>query len=241
MSKINADWKVEPHGSLDAVGDGIWSVEGSITMPLGRFPRRMTVIRLSHGALAIWSPISLDDREMARLDALGPVGFLIVPNAGHRLDLKAWKDRYPNARIVAPPGAARNVAEVAPVDDTANVLEDPGVALQRIAGTSADEFAVIVSRGDGVTLILNDILSSIRHPHGIGATILARLFGFGVDRPRTSRLIRHRYVDDPAAVARQFRTWAAIPNLRRLIVSHVDLIEDDPARMLETAAADLEK
>lgn len=241
MSKINTDWTVEPHGSLDPVGDGIWSVEGSITMPLGRFPRRMTVIRLSHGALAIWSPISLGEEEMARLEALGPIGFLIVPNAGHRLDLKAWKHRYPHARIVAPPGAAQVVAEVAPVDDTNNVLDDPRVELQRVAGTNADEFAMIVSRADGVTLILNDILSSIRHPHGIGATILAHLFGFGTDHPKTSRLVRHRYVDDPAAVARQFRAWATIPNLRRLIVSHVDLIADEPARMLEAAAADLER
>ena len=63
----------------------------------------MTVIKLASGELAIWSPVSLNATEMQRLEALGPISFLIVPNAGHRLDLKAWKDRYPEARVVAPP------------------------------------------------------------------------------------------------------------------------------------------
>lgn len=239
MSKFNEEWKVEPHGELTEVAGGIWSVQGVITMPLGKFPRRMTVIVLASGKLAIWSPISLDEMEMTKLDALGPVGFLIVPNAGHRLDLKAWKVRYPDAMIVAPPGAAADVSEVAPVDATDNVLADGTVAFEHVEGTKADEFALIVIRADGATLIINDILSSVSHPEGIGANIMARLFGFGVDHPRTSRLVRHMYVDDPKAVARQFRRWAAIPDLRRVIVSHVDIISEAPAQVLQEAAGDL--
>lgn len=240
MSKINTEWKVEPHGALEPISEGIWSVEGTITMPLGKFPRRMTVIQLATGTIAVWSPISLNETEMAKLDAMGTVSFLIVPNAGHRLDLKAWKDRYALARVVTPPGAAKDVAEVAPVDDTSNVLDDPSVILELVQGTKADEFAMIVSRNDGVTLIINDILSSVSHPHGIGANIMAHLFGFGVDHPQTSRLVRHMYVEDKQAVAAQFRQWAALPNLLRLIVSHVDVIRESPAQVLENAAKDLE-
>jgi hypothetical protein len=141
---------------------------------------------------------------------------------------------------VAPPGAAHDVAEVTSVDDTHNVLGDPSVVFEQVAGTNADEFAIIVSRADGATLIVNDILSSVSHPHGIGANIMAHLFGFGVDQPKTSRLVRHKYVEDRSAVARQFRQWAMIPHLRRLIVSHVDIIDDSPAQILEAAAMDLE-
>lgn len=105
MSKLNREWKVQPHGELIAVTDGILTVEGSIAMPLGNFPRRMTVLALAQGGSAIWSPIPLREDEMARIEALGPVRFLIVPNQGHRLDLKPWADRYPEARIIAPPSA----------------------------------------------------------------------------------------------------------------------------------------
>lgn len=239
MAKLNTDWKVEPHGKLKPVSQGIWSVDGTITMPLGKFPRRMTVIKLAGGDLAVWSPISLDYDEMATLDALGPVGFLIVPNAGHRLDLAAWRIRYPAAKIVAPPGAAKTVNEAAPVDATSNVLGDPSIKFELVAGTKADEFALLVTRDDGVTLIINDILSSVSHPQGIGANIMARLFGFGVGHPQTSRLVRRMYVEDSNAVAQQFRHWAKIPNLRRIIVSHVDIIAEAPAQVLEIAAHEL--
>lgn len=239
MTKLNEEWKIEPHGTLEQVAAGIWSVEGTIVMPLGKFPRRMTIVQLSSAGLAVWSPISLNESEMAKLDALGTIEFLIVPNAGHRLDLKAWKLRYPDARVVAPPGAVEDVSEAAPVDETVNVFQDTTVALERVKGTKADEFAMIITRDDGATLIINDILSSVSHPHGIGANIMARLFSFGVDHPQTSRLVRHMYVEDAREVAQQFRSWAAIPDLQRIIVSHVDIIDEDPASVLQLAADDL--
>ena len=208
-------------------------------MPLGNFPRRMTVVALQRGGSAIWSAIPLREPEMARIEALGPVRYLIVPNQGHRLDLKPWKVRYPSALIIAPFRARQKVEEAAPVDATRDVIEDPAIALEVVAGTKLDEFALTVARPDGTTLILNDILSNVRHPSGIGATIMARLLGFGVDRPRTSRPVRWIFVNDRRALAEQFRVWAAIPDLKRVVVSHGDVIEDAAAETLLRAAADL--
>jgi hypothetical protein len=238
VAKLNSEWKVQPHGPLVQVDDGLWTVAGSIVMPLGVFPRRMTVIGLAGGGVAVWSAISLDADQMARLDAQGPVKFLIVPNQGHRLDLKAWKSRYPAARVIAPPSARASVEEAAPVDATEDIIGDANIVFDLVAGTKADEFALIVSRGDGKTLILNDILSNVRHPRGLGANIMARLLGFGVKRPRTSRPVRRMYVSTPAAVAQQFRGWAKMPGLNRIIVSHGDVITEAPGAALERAASD---
>lgn len=240
MSKLNDRWIVQPHGPLLPLTDGILTAEGSIVMPLGRFPRRMTVLSLAAGGTAIWSPIPLAQTYMSRIESLGPVRFLIVPNQGHRLDLKAWHQRYPAARVITPPGAAKSVAEAAPVHATEDVIHDPAIEFQKVAGTKADEFALRVKRGDGTTLILNDILSNVRHPAGIGAKIMARLMGFGVDRPRTSRPVRKMYVSDPRQLAAQFREWAAIADLRRVIVSHGDVIDVAPAAALMRAAADFD-
>ena len=49
------------------------------------------------------------------------------------------------------------------------------------------------------------------------------------------------FVKDPAALARQFRAWAAIPQLRRIIVSHGDIIDQAPREALVQAAADFER
>lgn len=127
MAKLLEKWEVMPHGPVEAIDDGILSVAGEITMPLGRFPRRMTVARLANGTTAIWSAIALDEPGMAKVEGLGQPAFLIIPNDHHRLDARIWKDRYPELRVIAPPGAAVAVAEAVPVDSTGDVLDDPEV------------------------------------------------------------------------------------------------------------------
>ena len=126
------------------------------------------------------------------------------------------------------------------MDATTDIIGDPGIEFQTVAGTKEDEFALIIQRGGDKTLILNDILSNVRHPKGLGAQIMARLLGFGVKRPRTSRPVRLMFVKDPTALAKQFRAWAAMPQLRRIIVSHGDIIDQAPREALIQAAVDFE-
>lgn len=47
------------------------------------------------------------------------------------------------------------------------------------------------------------------------------------------------HIKDKAALAAQLREWAAIPDLKRVIVSHVTPIEDNPAEVLQGIAATL--
>lgn len=239
MTKLNHDWIVQPHGAVTQVADGILTVAGTIRMPLGSFPRRMTVVTLADGGTAVWSAIPLDPTGMAAIEAAGAPRFLIVPNQAHRLDLAAWKARYPDAAVIAPPGARKAVAEAAPVAATLDVLGDPAVGLATVPGLKQDEFAMTVRRSDGVTLVLNDILANVHHPRGIGQQVMARLFGFGVDRPRTPRPVRRMFVGDAAKLAAQFRSWADLPELCRIIVSHGEVIARDPAGALRRAADDL--
>ena len=44
MIQTYQHWKVRPHGKLSRVDEGILTVTGPIRMPLGSFPRRMTVV-----------------------------------------------------------------------------------------------------------------------------------------------------------------------------------------------------
>jgi len=90
-----------------------------------------------------------------------------------------------------------------------------------------------------VTLVLNDTLANVRHPHGPGAWIMTRLMGFGAHRPQIPRVAARMFVKDRAALRAAFREWAADPELRRIIVSHGDVIEHDPAGALLQAAVGL--
>jgi hypothetical protein len=214
-------------------------VTGDIPMPLANFPRRMTVVALKDGSTAIWSAIALDEAQMARIEALGTPNFLIVPNHQHRLDAGIWKARYPDVKVLTPPRAREGVAEVVPVDATDDIIGDPDIELMRIAGAKEDEFAMLVRRPAGASLLVNDVIGNVQHPHGIGAWIMTRLMGFGAAGPQVPRLIRHMMIEDKAALAAQLQGWADIPGLKRIVVSHGDVIDDDPAGVLREVADSL--
>jgi hypothetical protein len=238
MPKFHKEWTVYPHGPVERVDDGIFTVGGEIQMPLGRFPRRMTVVTLSDGRAVVFSPIALREDAMRDIEALGALSFMVVPNGFHSLDSRVWKARYPQIQVICPPGARQRVEEAVSVDATGDVFGDEAVKLVIVPGMGDAEAALVVRRDSGTTLVLNDVISNVRHPKGLGANIMARLFGFGVKHPQMAREVKRLFVKDKAALASQLRHWARIPDLRRLIVSHGEII-DRPAEALEAVAATL--
>jgi hypothetical protein len=142
--------------------------------------------------------------------------------------------------VLTPPGAAQKVGEVVPVDAITDIFDDPAVRWTIVPGTGGHEGALIVRRPSGVTIVCNDVIGTVAHPHGIGARIMGTLMGFGVSEPQVPRVIKHRLLDDPRALAGQFRAWANEPGLVRLIVSHGDVIEQDAREVLLKLAETLD-
>lgn len=239
MAKLHDDWHVFPHGPVERIDEGILAVAGEIVMPLGRFPRRMTVAALSNGQTVVFSPVPLREPAMGEIEKLGVPGFMVIPNGFHRLDARAWKKRYPAIKVVCPPGARERVEEAVRVDAVSDVFCDPAVRFLIVDGTGEAESALHISRGGRTTLILNDIISNVRHPKGIGANIMARVFGFGVKRPQMAREIRWLLVRDKPALARQLRDWAEDGSLTRIIPSHGEIMDQQPEQVLRSVAASL--
>ena len=238
MSKPHHDWKVLPHGPLEALDEGILAVVGQLKMPLMELPRRMTVVRLRDGRLVVWSAISLDEPGMSRLEAEGRPSFLVVPSDHHRLDAAAWKARYPELVVVAPLGARDKVAEVVPVDTCVPEFGDPAVRFVAVPGTRDHEAALIVHRPAGTTLVVNDVIANIRDPKGIGGWLLERM-GFAGDEAHVPGPVRLAVVKDRAALRDQLLHWAEIHDLRRIVVAHGDVIESEPRQVLRDLAARL--
>src|ERR1041385_199624 len=118
MAKLNHEGKGLRHRPVEAVDDGIVTVEGDIPVPLGHFPRRMTVVGLSRNRSAIFSGMALREAAMGRIEEMGKPSCLIVPNGHHRRDADAWKRRYPELKVLCPPGAKKAVNEAVKVDST---------------------------------------------------------------------------------------------------------------------------
>ena len=239
MSQPFETWQVLPHGQLTEVDVNLLTVVGRIEMPLGEFPRRMSVVRLRDGRLVVYSAIALDDDEMAALESYGRPMFLVVPSALHRLDAKIWKDRYPWMQVVAPAGARAKIAEAVDVDTDQPRFEDPNVDFKTIAGSQDREAALVVRTPTGTTLVLNDIVGNIHDEHGLGGWLL-RLAGFAGDEAQIPRVVKMKLVEDEKALRAQLLGWSEIPTLNRILVSHGAPIEGDPRGVLKKLAGSLE-
>ena len=235
MAIARPEWKIHPHGQLAAVDDNILTVTGTILMPAGRLPRRMTVVRLQDRRLVIFSVMALDEEQMRVLEAFGEPAFMIVPNDHHRLDAKSWKERYPGIRVIAPAGARQKVEKVVLVDATFGDFGDPSVRFVPVNGTAEKEAALEVHGEMGTTLILNDLVGNIRNASGFAGWFL-RLMGFAGDEPHIPFPIKRAMIESKGQVREQLLTWAAMTSLRRILVSHGEPIVDDPRGALRRLA-----
>ena len=234
MPKVLEKWKVLPHGQLTEIDDGLWTVTGQLDMPLAHLQRRMTVVRLSSGGLVIYSAIALDEPQMQQLEAWGQPAFLIIPGDHHRMDAHIWKDRYPALTVIAPVGARTAAEEAVRVDATTADFGDEAISFVTVGGMSGHEAALIVRRPAGTTLIVNDIIGNLPEDTGL----FLRLTGFAGDEPQVPLPIRMG-LKDRDALRDQLLDWAALPELKRIIMSHGEPIETDPAGQLRAVAQKL--
>lgn len=238
MSQVHESWTVLPHGPLTEIDDGILTVTGTIHMPLVDLERRMTVVRLNDGTTIIYSAIALEEAGMKRIESFGVPRYLIVPGDAHRLDAKIFKQRYPQLQILTPPGALNRVTKAVAVDATSADFADPDVTWHAVAGTGGHEAALLVRRASGTTLILSDLIGNLRRKGGFEGWML-HVLGFGDDRPQIPTVDRLLMVENKSQLRQQFLEWAALPGLRRIIMSHGAPIEVEPAAALRELAATL--
>ncbi len=226
-------WTVQKHGELEQLEENVWRVEGIVPgIPMKRV---MTVARLAGGGLVIHSAIALNETEMAKLDALGPVTFISVPNGYHRLDAAGYAARYPKARVVAPAGSKKRVAEVvAPVGDISE-LSDPDVTLTTVAGTRDVEALLVIKSGAKLSLAYTDTVFNMPHRKGLPGFVLKHVTESS-GGPKVTRIARYFLIKDKRAFAAQLEELASQAPVR-IIVAHHEMITNDPAATLRKIAA----
>lgn len=237
MAKAHTEWTVLSNGPIEKLSPRVWRVEGSLPgMPLRRV---MTILRCASGELVVHNAIALEAAAMAELEAWGEVRWILVPNGFHRLDAPAFAKRFPAAKVLCPPGARAKVEEVVQVAGTyADFPRDAAVTLHVLDGVGEQEGYVRVEDEAGVTLVMNDLVFNMPHVPGVQGFVLKHVTR-STGGPQLTRVSRFFLVKDAARVRAQLETLAATPRLRRVIVSHHQTIEDDPAGVLRRVAATL--
>jgi hypothetical protein len=237
MAKAHDTWKVLPHQPVEKLEENLWRVQGRLeNMPLLRV---MTLARMSDGRLVVHNAMALGEAEMKQIEAWGEPSFLIVPNAYHRLDVPAFKRRYPGIKVYCPRGARKKVEEVVAVDGTYDAFpDDEAVRFEHLDGTREGEGAMIVRSGDATTVVFNDAVFNMPHGEGVSGFFFRHVTQ-STGGPRVSRLVRLFVVKERAAFAAHLARLADTPGLRRIIVSHHRTIDERPAETLREVAATL--
>lgn len=238
MSAKQGEWKVLPHGPLTQVGPRVMTAVGEIHMPLVELPRRMTVVKTNAGGLIVFSCVNLDEASMQKLEAFGTPAYLLVPNERHRMDVQAWKARYPSMVVIAPPGARKEVEEKVPVDATWHDFGDSSLRLVVVPGTGEKELALEVRDGRESILVINEIIWNIDHQPGLGG-LVERAIGMTGESPKIPTFTKLASVKDKPALGAQLQEWSQLENLTRILVSHGDIIQTDPSGTLSRLATEL--
>jgi hypothetical protein len=231
-------WTVLPHESIQKLEDDLWTVSGRL--PRVPMNRRMSIVRLADGGLVFHNAVPLREPAMREIEAFGRPVFLVVPNGYHRLDLHAWKQRYPALRVVCPAPARRRVEALVPVDGGWETLPRNGnFEALPLAGSRSGEAALLVRSAGGAraSLLFGDAVMNIPHQPGLGGLVLRLLGSSG--GAKVTRIARIFTVSDAKALSAALERLAATPRLVRLVPSHGDLVEREAAGVLRAVAARL--
>jgi hypothetical protein len=236
MAKPYDTWTVTEHGPIEKIAENIWRVEARL--PGAPISRVMLVVKLASGKLLIYNAIALGDAQMKELEEWGAPAFMIVPNSGHRMDGRIWKTRYPDMKVIAPPGGKAKIDEVVAVDETECKLDDDAVSYPIIDGTAGKEGALIVKSKAGTTIAFCDAIMNMQKVPGFGGFMMG-LAGFTGPKPKVTFPARMAIVKDKKAMRAALEKLAETPNLVRVEVQHGAPITDAPAEAIKGAAAGL--
>jgi hypothetical protein len=196
----------------------------------------MTLARLDDGRVVIHSAIALDDAEMAEVETWGCPTILVVPNGYHRLDAPAYKTRYPDLTVLCPRSAQRRIADVVAVDgDLSRFPAQSTVRCEYLDGTGAGEGYLLVRHGEDVSLVLNDAVFNMPHLPGTIGWVLKHVTQ-STGGPRVSRVARWLLIKQRTRFKEHLSRLADTPHLKRIVVSHHEVIDDDPGGTLKRLA-----
>ena len=200
------------------------------------YPTRMAVARLDDGSSWVWSPVALTDELVNSVEAIGPVRHIVSPNKIHHLFLAQWAERWPDARVYAPPGLAQRKPELrfdAELGDEPDAAWATDIDQVIFRGSVAMEEVVFFHRPSR-TAIVCDLIQ--RHPETAVAGwkgTLMRLDSLVGENGSTPREWRASFLRRGKARAAREKLLDWNPD--RLLIAHGDCAQTGATAIIDRA------
>ncbi len=188
---------------LKQFGEEIWTAYGSTVSVAGFvYPTRMIVIRLSDGALLLWSPTALSRALQTAVDNLGPVRHIVAPNTLHHMFVGEWQTAYPAAKSYAVPALRVKRSDLkwdydlehTPAPEWSNEID------QVVMGGNRITTEVVFFHRRSQTAIFTDLIQNFERGWFRGwRAIIAKLDFLTAIRPTVPRKFRMTFRDRDGA------------------------------------------
>ena len=116
--------------------------------------------------------------------------------------------------------------------------DDDSVSFEHIPGLKNLEGAMFVRTGSELTVVMNDAMFNLEHQKGFFWWVYGRLLG-ATGGPRVTVIGRLFLVKKKAAYGAWLQRTAKLDGLKRLIVAHDHVIDENAAQALEQVASTL--
>jgi hypothetical protein len=231
MAKPARPWIVTPHSPLQKLDDNLWTVTSPV--PGVKANRRMSIVRLADGGLVFYHAIPLAEDSLAEVLAWGTPRALVIGHQAHGIDAAPFAERL-KMGIYGPAPIEAKMRQRWPqlAGVVANVPKDDRCTFVELEGTKSGEPVQIVKSAGGVSLVWCDAFCATPDE---GSTFMTKLLGFA-GGPRIIPLFRTFFMNDKVKLKAHFERLASIPNLKRLVPCHGEIISEDAPAVLRRAA-----
>jgi hypothetical protein len=222
--------------TLRPVAEGLWTVDGNVSVLGAPFPARMTVMRAGDG-LWLYSPCPIADPLAERLAAFGEVVGIITPNRFHHLFAAAARKRYPKATLFGSEGLARKRSDLAfdqLLHGESLALAGDALAVVTMRGVPAVSEAVVFHRPSR-SLVVADLIFNVTDAASLRTRLTLKTTGtYG--RPAASRVWSWALRDRVALQASVdvLAGW----HFERIVMAHGEVLEDAARERLGRALSE---
>lgn len=196
---------------------------------------RMTVVPCDNDNIFVHSPIKLSDSDVAELNQLGQVKWVVAPNKWHHLYVQDSKNHFPSAEFYCAPGLDKKRPDFKFTEVISNEQKfpwNPELAHVLIDGVPMYN-EVVFFHQKTKTLIVTDLAVHIRHSKSFFTKLCLTLMGaygnFG-----WSAIEKFMFIRDKRAFRCSIERVLEF-DFERVIMAHGDIVENDGKRLFSAA------